>query len=366
MHASSPRPAMLTTAWARSLTAAAALVLAAALLAGSPVAATSQQGTAGCDETVRDGDSIQDAIDEADSGDALCVRDGTYEEDLSADVPDLTIRGHAPAHSDSAAVIDGSVSLEADGVELHRVAVTRSADIGSSGVDPFGVLVKASDTVVADTVVRSLTGATDQWDSVNGIQVFGGDGITNVAVRDNAVTGFDNAAEGGVAGIKLQADVEGVSVTGNTVTDLHAAGWAWGVVLTHSTSHEGVPQDVVVEGNTMEGLNDGTVYAWTDESENRAGTPFPGSAFGVDGEAEADEVASLQGNNLLAPNGAESKDEGATLDATCNWWGDESGPVHEENPDGEGTWALERGDADIDFEPWLTATAPSRACGGGQ
>lgn len=369
MHASSPRFVMLTTAWAKSLLAAAVLVLAAALLAGSPVAATSQQGAAGCDETVREGSSIQGAIDEADRGETLCVRGGTYEEgELSIDVPELTIRGHAPSHSDSAAVIHGSVSLDAEGAELHRMAVTRSGDIDSSGVAPFGVRVRASNTLVADSVVRSLTGATDEWGSINGIQVFGGgdDGISNVAVRGNVVTDFDNEATGGVAGIKLQADVDGVTVIGNTVTDLHAAGWAWGVVLTHSGSHEGVPQDVVVEGNAMEELNDGTVHEWTDQSEKRAGMPYPGSAFGVDGEAEADEVVSLQGNNLLAPNGAENKDEDATLDATCNWWGDQSGPFHQDNADGEGTWALERDAAEIAFEPWLMATAPSRACGGGQ
>lgn len=155
-------------------------------------------------------------------------------------------------------------------------------------------------------------------------------------------------------------------MTGNSVSDLHAAGWAWGVVLTSSDSHPDVPKDVVVERNTMERLNDGSEFdVFSGPDMGRDAAPFPGGAFGVDGEAEADEVTSLTRNNLLAPNGAESKDGDATLDATCNWWGDRSDPTHHDNPGGEGTWALERGTADIGFDPWLNSPAPSSSCIGG-
>lgn len=346
----------------------AVLALSAVGTAGAGNHQTQQRGQAGCDATVRDGESIQAAVDEAASGETVCVRGGTYDEALlELDAP-VTVRGHTPAHADDAAVIDGSVSLDADGAELHRVAVTRSDAIEPPHpVDPFGIRVQASDTVVADSLVHTLHGETEQWGALNGIQVFGGDPISNVVVRDNTVTDIDNAATGGAAGIKLQANLDEVAVIGNTVTDLHAAGWAWGVVLTSSQSHPNVPKGVVVEANTMDRLNDGTRYPWNGGNEGRDGpSPYPGSAFGVDGEATAHEVTSLANNNLLAPNGAESKDEDHALDATCNWWGDRSGPTHDDNSDGDGTWALERGGAEIDFEPWLNASAPSQTCRGSQ
>lgn len=176
--------------------------------------------------------------------------------------------------------------------------------------------------------------------AINGIQLFGGDPAPeSIVVHGKTVTGLpnklDDDAVGGVASIKLQASLDGVSVTGNTLTDLHSAGWAWDVVLTSSESHPDVPQDVVVEGNTMDRLNDGTEYAvFEGGNAGRDQAPYPGSAFGLDGEASAAEVTSLTDNNLLAPNGAESKDDDNALDATCNWWGDDSGPTHDDNSTG--------------------------------
>ena len=47
------------------------------------------------------------------------------------------------------------------------------------------------------------------------------------------------------------------------------------------------------------------------------------------------------------------------LDATCNWWGDASGP----GPVGSGSGA--RVTPNVDYAPWLTAPAPGGACVGG-
>jgi hypothetical protein len=42
------------------------------------------------------------------------------------------------------------------------------------------------------------------------------------------------------------------------------------------------------------------------------------------------------------------------LDATLNWWGDPSGPFHEDNLDGEG-WRIDGGP--VNYDPWLTDEA---------
>lgn len=345
-------------------------IIVAALAVLLPLLVGAGHGAADCDLTVRDGDSIQTTLMLASTGDTVCVRPGTYEEDVEVKKDDVVLRGLTPARSGNPATVEGSVSLEAHGTVVHRLAVTRTDDIAApEPIDAFGIRVTASDTVVADNLVHSLTGESKNWGAINGIQVFGSSAISDIVVRDNTVTDLhnelDDDAVGGVAGVKLQADLDGVSVTGNDVTDLHSAGWAWGVVLQTSGSHSGVPKDVVVEGNTMDRLNDGSEYdVFAGPNDGRDAAPYPGSAFGVDAGADAAEVTSFTRNNLLAPNGAESKDEDATLAAECNWWGDRSGPTNDDNPDGEGTWALERGSADIAFEPWLNSPAPSQACVG--
>lgn len=327
---------------------------------GLSSAAVGPQHAEACDHTVEDGDEIQDAVDAASDSETICVEPGEYEEDVEVNKA-VTILGPAPPHSDNPALINGSVSLDEDGSELRLMAITRIDDINQrESPDPFGVRVTASNTVVAYNLVYGFTG--EHGGAINGIQVFGTGtetDISNITVRGNTVTGFRNEVIGGVAGIKLQAGLDDVTVTRNKVSDLHSAGWAWGIVLTSSESHPDVPKDVSVTDNAIgSDLNDNSV------SFDGSDPAFPGSAFGVDGGASADEVVEFRKNNLLAPNGAESKDEEETLVAECNWWGDRSGPEHEDNPDGEGTRALERGDAEIDFKPWLIGPSPSNACRG--
>lgn len=327
----------------------------------APSVAKSQSGTGNCDTVVSE--SIQGAVDNATSGDVICVEPGTYQEKISVGTS-VTLRSLAPATEGNPAIIDGSVSLNADGSELRHFVITRSDDIAAPSIDAFGVRVKGSNTVVADNVVRGLTGKSQDWGAINGIQVFGESSISDIVLRGNTVTGFRNTLEdegtvGGVAGIKLQADLRNVKVRDNSVSDLHSAGWAWGVVLAGSGSSPNFPKNVSVTQNDISELNDGSVSFPGDAPE------FPGSSFGIDTGAKANE-ATVKYNNLLAPNGAESKDADSDLKAECNWWGDRSGPTHDGNSNGEGTEILERNGATIDYTPWLISPAPSKACNGGK
>ncbi len=317
-----------------------------------------------CDVAVPDDhSSIQDAVDAATSGQTICVKPGTYSEQVSVNKA-VTIQGKTPAVSGDAAAIDGWVSLNADGSELRSVVVTRSSSIDEPTIDAFAVRVRGSNTVVAHNVIHSITGESKPWGAINGIQVFGQSPIENITIRSNTVRGLRNNLKngdtvGGVAGIKLQADLTNVSVSGNTVTGLHSAGWAWGVVLTGSGSAPNYPKNVTVTKNRLSELNDGSVQFGSSDPI------YPGSSFGIDGGARADE-ATLSYNNLLAPNGAESKDGSNTLNAECNWWGDRSGPTDDGNVGGSGTNALERNGATIDYTPWLNAPAPATSCIGGK
>ena len=343
-------------------------------LSASAGAAAAQQ----CDIVVPDDyGTIQDAVSNASAGDTICVEPGTYDEDLVID-KQITIRGRNAPQSNNPAHLDGQIDINSggDGSAVRRLRISPSETFaGGTFPDPAGVIVKASGVVVENNLIEDFHADLSNGGgsfTLHGVQVFG-EGVSDVAVRNNVIRGFKSEGDstewpkyGGIAAVKAQADVETVSVENNEITDHHSAGWAWGVVLTSSGSASGVPANVSVERNHISGLNDGSVYdVFSGSNGGRDVAPYPGSAFGIDGTADADEATVTQ-NNLLAPNGAESKDPDSTLVVGCNWWDDRSGPTDSDNPDGDGTWAVERGSATIDYTPWLIAPAPSNACIGGQ
>lgn len=338
----------------------------------TPQVPESKLGFGRCDTVVSGSQTIQGAVDGAADGDVICVSPGTYEEQVTVHHP-VTLRGKTPAFSGKPAVIDGWVSVEADGATVRRLVVTRDEPFSTPGSftpDPFGIRITASNTEVVGTVVHSI-GEAVPGGSINGIQVFGASALSDVEIKYNLVRSYQNVGGDGspvfgVAGIKVQADVSDVTVRGNVVRDLHGL-YGYGIVLTSSASADGVPSDVQVEYNTLARINDGSVFDVFGSGGNEgrgAPGPYPGSAVAIDGEADADE-ATVQYNNLLAPNGAESKDQDDPLRASCNWWDDFSGPTHADNSGGTGTWALERGTAEIQYTKWLIAPSPSRACIGG-
>lgn len=329
-----------------------------------------------CEHVVPDDHpTIQDAVDSASAGDTICIQPGTYDEDVAVDTG-VSLHGATAPNSTNPVHVDGQITVEpgADGTTISRLRIAPTGTFpGGTFPDPAGVLVKASDVTVENNIIEGLRADLSDGGgsfTLHGVQVFNS-GVSDVTIQHNVIRDFESDGDptgwpkyGGVAGVKLQADVEAVTVRANEIADLHSAGWAWGVVLTSSGSAAGVPQDVTVEKNHISGVNDGSKYdVFSGPNGGRDAAPYPGSAFGIDGAADASE-ATLVGNNLLAPNGAESKDQTETLVAACNWWGDRSGPTHDDNSGGEGTWALERGSATIDYSPWLIAPAPSKACKG--
>ncbi len=339
----------------------------------TPQIPNSKLGFGRCDATVSETQTIQGAVDAAGSGDVLCVSPGTYEEQVTVDRA-VTVRGKTPAFSGNPAVVEGWISLEADGAALRSLVVTRDAPFSTPGnvtPDPFGIRVTASNAEVVGTVVHSIGEAVPSG-SINGIQVFGASAVSDVEISYNLVRDVENVKDDGspafgVAGIKVQADASDVTVRGNVVRELHGL-FGYGVALTSSASAEGVPSEVRVTYNTLTRINDGSVFdvfsAGGNEGRDAPG-PYPGSAVAIDGAASAGE-ATVQYNNLLAPNGIESKDEENSLQATCNWWDDPTGPTHSDNSGGKGTWVLERGPAEVEYTTWLVAPSPSQACIGGR
>ncbi|MBX0293933.1 DUF1565 domain-containing protein [Haloarcula nitratireducens] len=275
----------------------------------------------GCDATVDasgggDYETIQAAVDAAETGDALCVAPGTYA---------------------------GTVTLSVDGVTLaptERGAVTLSG--GDAATDPV-VDVTADGVTVEGFEITNPDGA-------RGVRVAGG--LADVTLRDNRVTAIGPVAEIETVGVLLDGDVESVTVADNELTDLAAEGagaTAEGLAVRGGTS------DVVVRGNVFEGIT---------------ASDFVGAAIAVDRGADG---LAVETNDLLTVVGVENAAD-ATVTASCNYWGMRDGPrqVGTNRAADKGPMADERSAAigDVEFRPWLVQSiqtaSGAQSCFGGR
>lgn len=321
--------------------------------------------------------TIQDAIDNANQGDTICVGTGTYSETVSVNKA-VTVTGENGPDGPDAAVVDGSIKVTADNTTVSRLKVAPTNTFVSGGLDPHGILVSGelSGVSIKRNVVEGMTAdSTGGSVTINGIQLWndGPDWQTGTVIKNNTVRDIDNMGDaaagwpnyGGAAAIKVQGLVEDTVVASNTVEAVHSAGWTYGIVTTHTGNAPGdSPKNTTAEMNTIEEVNDGSVY---DVFDDTGSAPYPGSAFAIDGNSLASEATVNLNNFLKTPNGALNKDDANTLDAECNYWDHATGPEDEENKKGKGNKAV----GDIDYTTWNTRKVgrgenPEKSCVGGK
>lgn len=318
-----------------------------------------------CDRVVdddggEDHTTIQDAIDSANQGDTICVRAGSYAEDVSVNKA-VTVTGENDPGGPDAAVVDGTVTVSADDVTVSRLNVAPTTTFVSGGLDPHGILVSGelSGVTITWNIIEGMTAdSTGGSVTINGIQVWndGPSYQTGTVVTHNTVRGMDNMGDaasgwpnyGGAAAIKVQGVVKDTVVASNTVESIHSAGWTYGMVTTHTGNAPGVsPKNTTAKLNTIEEVNDGSVY---DVFDDPGSAPYPGTSFAIDGDSLASEATANLNNFLQTPNGALNKDGANTLDAECNYWDHATGPDDDGNKKGKGNNAV----GDVDYTPWNT------------
>lgn len=330
--------------------------------------------------------SIQAAIDDAADGETVCVTPGTYQEEVTV-YKAVTVEGTTEPTGGNPAMVDGSIDVSAEDATVSRLKVTRSETVTPGGLDPAGILVTASGVTIEKNLVTDITanaGITDGSVTLNGIQIWddGPATVDDVNVRKNVVTNLMNESVdengntitspewphyGGVAGIKVQGVLDGTSVEGNTVRNLHSSGWAWGIVTTHTGNAPGVsPKNTTVTWNTVTEVNDGSEY---DVFTNLEAAPYPGATFGIDGNSNADEATVKFNNFLGSPVGAQNKDEDNTLVAECNYWGHARGPATELSENSMATTIV--GPGATEYTPWSVRKIgrgkhPQKSCVGGK
>lgn len=310
------------------------------------------------------GDSIQDAIDAASNGDTITVAPGTYYENIiidkslavrstdgafvtiiDADLADFgvliieagtvaTFDGFTVKNYERAGILAGAFSLENDPTEVHILNNIVTAP--GALVDQNNNCIQVGDGTTGTIIGNEVNGANlvhPDW-SGSGILVAGS---SNVLVSNNyaydcdlgiAVVGYavnrvapsennlveNNLVENNVCGISIQMNSIGTIIEYNDVFDNEVGIESAGNISWEPT----IPSDTEIHYNNI-----------------------VGNAVGV---------ASIDWNE-----GSESEQ----VDATCNWWGNVSGPYNTStNFLGLGNTVSKN----VDFSPWLLSPAPEGSC----
>ena len=258
----------------------------------------SAEPTAGCDATVAENESIQDAVDTASPHETVCLEDGTFDQQVAVHVEGLTLQAAAGADP----VLDGS-GMDGVGVNITAPNVTvRSLTVLEYGEE--GVLVHEASNATVVEVNASHNGWLEEGeehfagialreapdatvlDSVgvdNGMQAVRIEPGSHGAVVEN-VTAIGNYRSGIWAGDADDVRVANSTGIENGLRAIHVEAIDAGSIVTGATvrDNEAVDNDLsgirmiraegaVVGNNSVEGFDDG----------DRAGITVDGDASGV-------------------------------------------------------------------------------------
>ncbi len=316
--------------------------------------------------------SIQAAIGAANPDDVINVATGTYyENSISIDKP-LTITGipGTCGPDPSAPVVDGSDAF-ANGFEI-------APGVDNVIIEGFFIRNFASSTAGEGCGVWAYGTSTDPTTNItvqhnqfnnckwSGVFFFneGQSTFDNINVNCNIVEGTDtygieltNCANSTVSNNHVSSAYTGllftgrgatvmdnISIIGNTITG--STGWVGNIgIVTYSGNlikNFTINNNIIADGSYGSGWGGGIV------AYNYGGN-FEGS-FNVNNN-------SITGNT---DNGIYNG-TGILWDATCNWWGDASGPTHTTNSGGSGDAATDN----VTFLPWLVTSDLDGSCIGG-
>ena len=273
--------------------------------------------TPSCTTTISGG--IQTAIDAATTGDVICVDTGTYAEDVNIN-KDITLVAVNSPDSGSAAIITGDnsgqtgvINLAAQGATIKGFVV---APTSWNSAKKTGIYVTTGDTTLDSNIIKDITGIGS---SIDGIYIISQStsGISNILITNNLIQNLVNTGRG-ANGIMIQGNVDGVSVTYNTIKDISTTNttvswdYAMGIQDTPASAIPTIsPKSLVIEYNTL---------------DNIQSVIEPGRGFGVDevdnhtNWADASQVTLKHNSFFNVPNDLTNKDHDHTLNAKDNYF----------------------------------------------
>ncbi len=347
-----------------------------------------------------DYDVINAVIQSADEGDTILFEDGTYNltGSIRVQISGLTLqsqtRGGAKLYQDGYTIfeIDDGCAITIDGFYMGTVNVNDYNGILHNGGAPSGPVTITNNELVGfdysiealfDTASQVLTITGNTFRNCNEGPYLSVEGWT-VNISDNVFEDCDYGIEIGSSGPTFGS--ENVQITGNTITASAGSECSYGIYLEDA----GGGATVEISGNTIEGDyeygiyfeaigTDGTNRSTTRVEKNRISVTGIGMYFEDLFENAPGELTvrrnTLEGNNygikvnnfgalandsqteiLFTENniegnwfGFQNAGNGVVINAENNWWGDASGPTHDDNPGGSGDTVSDS----VDYDPWL-------------
>ncbi len=294
---------------------------------------------------------IQSAVTASSPGDIVTVCPGTYFENVVVD-EEVTIRSASGAATTTINAAGPGIifDVQRSGVTIEDLtlvagsaaAVISADEICSLGEGPCIDPGFGSNLTIRDNVIRDGTNGIN-WTAamVNCLTV---DGNTVTDVTSHPVRIHNTIGDPSIL----------VSILGNTVT---------GAVTNPAVNLSGHGELFVVGQNTIEDNVDGLRLASITASsttptvvENGIGNNT-GNGIIVDAGAAGVRIVqnNIEGNGTGLLNNAPE----AVLDATLNWWGSQTGPLHvTERPAGMGDEVIDTSGLDTTFVEFLCAPAP--------
>jgi len=371
-----------------------------------------------CDATVSPGDSIQTTVNNASSGETICIEAGTYDENVTVDVENLTLHGPnaglsgSDSSRGSEAVVTDGIVVDADGVTVKGLQVE------SNGFHGIRLQNPVDGTTILNNVITNVDGGTFSNEGAgNGVQIqlTGDENETanNLSVRNNKISnvttpdldpGGGPTLAIGVNVLPRGNDVDLV-VDGNEITDIEpgeagdgdsreARAVSVDTQLDNGVNGGGRVDGVEITNNDISNIAGDRLFA-VSLFEDGGVDPRRGvedfeierndfTDLNADGDIEAaifvggyeefgDHTVTLNNFNdgfVERFNGAQpgfDPDDADTLSAECNYWGHATGPEDEDNPQGKGQGVL----GPVDYRPWSVRKIgrgenPEKSCVGGK
>ena len=326
--------------------------------------------------------SIQDAITDAEGGETINVAPGTYDENILID-NSLNLIGagaettiiQSSTGEKLVYIIGSETDVELTGFTLRHTDITgwstsyailvengAYANIHDNVVDDYkkrGIYIMGSETsadivgniVMGGAGVDGLQNGIVVWSSsagfvnIVGNEVFGGNyldedwtatGIMALDTYDKAVVIKDNDIHDNQAGIVVgdycgyfdsESYSADVTIRNNILIDN-----AWGIDIVNDM-RDAIIEDNKISGSTgyAIGVTDYEDSSWTTACQQPTNTQ-------------------IHHNNIVGNSfGLEVNDRVATVNAENNWWGDITGPYHDDtNLDGQGNKVSDN----VGYRPW--------------
>ncbi|NBD73972.1 hypothetical protein GVX82_02940 [Patescibacteria group bacterium] len=294
--------------------------------------------------------NITDAEAAAEVGETICVDTGNYEEDVTVDVEDVTILGINDPKGGDAAVVDGRMDIEADGVTVSGLAFT-NPDAG------YGIVIDGVDNTVISFNTFTNIGTAYSGASAQAIYYDGNPGAASgLVISDNTIDGVGSealdpdsgggsSAKGIFIGDSTSPDpLTDVLIENNVISDIDSSNapsdtngkGAYGILINYGVASTGSAVSPIVRFNTISGLigswahvvgletdTPGAMVSFNDLS-NATGENFDSEGVFFEGNPNSDVDVVF---NNLAPGivfgvAIHPSNSAISVNAENNWWGD--------------------------------------------